>query len=59
VVGHLSERAGGAFGDHRVVCAASETAIRGELPDPSHLHELLARCRSLGLQVISLRRLPS
>jgi hypothetical protein len=58
VAGHLSERASGAFGQHRVVCAGSETAIRGVLADPSHLHELLARCRSLGLQVISLRRLP-
>jgi hypothetical protein len=58
VAGHLSERARGAFGRDWVVCAGSETAIRGVLPDPSHVHELLARCRALGLQVISLRRLP-
>ena len=58
VTGHLSARARGAFGDDRVVCAGSETAIRGVLPDPSHLHEFLARCRSLGLQVISLRQIP-
>jgi hypothetical protein len=58
VAGHLSARARGAFGDDRVVCVGSETAIRGVLPDPSHIHELLARCRSLGLQVISLRQIP-
>jgi hypothetical protein len=58
VAGHLSARARGAFGDDRVVCAGSETAIRGVLPDPSHVHEFLARCRSLGLQVISLRQIP-
>ena len=58
VAGHLSERARGAFGDGRVVWAGSETAIRGVLPDPSHVHELLARCRALGLQVISLRQIP-
>jgi hypothetical protein len=28
------------------------------LPDPSYVYELLARCRSLGLQVVSLRRIP-
>ena len=59
VAGHLSERARGAFGDDRVVCADAETVIRGVLPDPSHVHEFLARCRSLGLQVISLRRDPA
>jgi hypothetical protein len=58
VTGHLSERARSAFGDGRVVWAGSETAIRGVLPDPSHVHELLARCRALGLQVISLRQIP-
>ena len=58
VAGHLSERARGAFGDDRVVCTGSETAIRGVLPDPSHVHEFLARCSSLGLQVISLRQIP-
>ena len=58
VAGHLSARARGAFGADRVVCAGAETVIRGVLPDPSHVHELLARCRSLGLQVISLRQIP-
>ena len=58
MTGHLSERARSAFGDGRVVWAASETSIRGVLPDPSHVHELMARCRALGLQVISLRQIP-
>jgi hypothetical protein len=58
VAGHLSARARSAFGEDRVVCADSETAIRGVLPDPSHLDEFLARCRSLGLHVISLRQIP-
>ncbi|MBL8924937.1 MAG: hypothetical protein JNM77_01680 [Pseudonocardia sp.] len=58
MAGHLSERASGAFGADRVVCAGTETAIRGVLPDPSHVHELLARCSSLGLRVISLRQIP-
>jgi hypothetical protein len=58
VAGHLSERARGAFGDDRVVRVGSETAIRVVLPDPSHVQEFLARCRSLGLQVISLRQIP-
>jgi hypothetical protein len=58
VAGHLSARARSAFGEDRVMCADSETAIRGVLPDPSHLNEFLARCRSLGLHVISLRQIP-
>ena len=58
VAGHLSERARGAFDADRVVCAEAETVIRGVLPDPSHVHEFLARCSSLGLQVISLRQIP-
>jgi hypothetical protein len=58
VAGRLSARAQGAFGDDRVVCAGSETAIRGVLADPSHVHAFLARCRSLGLHVISLRQIP-
>jgi hypothetical protein len=58
VAGHLSERARAAFGHDRVVCASPETAIRGVLRDPSQVSVLLARCRALGLQVISVRRLP-
>ena len=58
MVGHLSELARGAFGDRTVVWAGSETAIRAALPDPSHVHELLARCRALGLHVTSLRQIP-
>jgi len=58
VAGHLSERVRGAFGAGQVVRAGFETAISGVLHDPSHLHELLARCQDMGLQVVSLRRLP-
>jgi len=58
VAGHLSERARGAFGADRVVCAGAETVIWGVLRDPSQVHEFLARCRSLGLQVTSLRQIP-
>jgi hypothetical protein len=58
VAGHVSERVRGAFGAGHVVRAGFETAISGVLPDPAHLHELLARCQGMGLQVVSLRRLP-
>ena len=58
MVGHLSARARAAFGDDQVACTGSETAIRGVLRDPSDVHEFVARCSSLGLQVISLRQIP-
>jgi hypothetical protein len=57
VAGRLSDRARGAFPTMAVDLAPTETVISGEALDESDLHGLLALCRSLGLQVLSFRRL--
>jgi hypothetical protein len=56
VAGRLSERARAAFADMVVDVAPAETVISGEAADEGGLHDLLALCRSLGLQVTSFHR---
>jgi hypothetical protein len=56
VAGRLSDRARAAFADTVVDVAPTESVISGETVDEGALHDLLARCRSLGLQVTSFHQ---
>jgi hypothetical protein len=57
--GRLSERAQNAFlaMDFRPV--PPQTIMFGELKEQSDLCDLLAQCSAMGLEVVSLRRLPA
>ena len=59
VNGRLSERARGAFCALNVRSVPQQTIVFGELTDQSDLADLLALCSAMGLEVVSLRRLPT
>jgi hypothetical protein len=56
--GRLSERARSAFPAMNVTSVPTQTIVSGELAEPSDLRDLLALCSAMGLEVVSLRRLP-
>jgi hypothetical protein len=56
--GRLSERARSAFPAMHVTSVPAQTIVFGELAEPSDLADLLALCSAMGLEVVSLRRLP-
>ena len=58
VNGHLSERARSAFCAMDVATVPAQTIVFGELADQSDLRDLLALCSEMGLEVVSLQRLP-
>jgi hypothetical protein len=58
VNGRLSDRARGAFSAMDVTSVPTQTIVVGELAVPSDLGDLLARCMAMGLEVLSIRRLP-
>ena len=58
VNGRLSERARGAFPAMDVTSVPAQTIMSGELAEPSGLGDLLALCMAMGLEVVSLHRLP-
>lgn len=58
VQGRLSEDVAGEFDELEVAEAAPETVMHGEVVDEAHLHGILARFRSLGLRVVSMREVP-
>jgi hypothetical protein len=57
VKGTLSERARGAFNAMDVLSVPPQTIVFGELADQSDLRNLLALCSTMGLEVVSVRRL--
>jgi hypothetical protein len=57
VKGALSERARGAFSALDVRSVPPQTIVFGELADQSDLRNLLALCSTMGLEVVSVRRL--
>ena len=57
--GRLSERACGAFCAMDVKSVPPQTIVTGELAEQSDLGDFLALCRTMGLEVVSLRRLPA
>ena len=59
VNGRLSERACGAFCGMDVKSVPPQTILFGELAEQSGLCDLLALCSAMGLEVVSLRRLPA
>ena len=59
VNGRLSERARSAFCPMKVTSVPAQSIVYGELDEPSDLGELLALCMAMGLEVLSLRRLPA
>jgi hypothetical protein len=59
VNGRLSERACGAFCALDVKSVPPQTIVFGELAEQSDLGDLLALCSAMGLEVVSLRRLPA
>lgn len=58
VNGRLSERARSAFPAMDVTSIPTQTIVFGELAGPTDLRDLLARCNAMGIEVLSLRRLP-
>jgi hypothetical protein len=58
VNGRLSERARRAFCAMDVTPVPAQTIVFGNLPQVSDLADLLALCRAMGLEVVSVRRLP-
>lgn len=58
VNGTLSERGRGAFHHLGVVTVPPQTIVFGQLDEATELPELLALCSAMGLEVVSLRRLP-
>jgi hypothetical protein len=58
VNGRLSERARTAFSAMDVTLVPAQTVVFGNLPEVTGLADLLALCRAMGLEVVSVRRLP-
>ncbi len=58
VQGRLSPDVKQDFQDFEVTEAPVETVLLGEVVDGAHLHGVLARFESFGLQVVSLRTIP-
>jgi hypothetical protein len=58
VNGALSERARGAFHALDVASVPAQTIVFGELAEVADLGDLMALCSAMGLEVVSLRRLP-
>jgi hypothetical protein len=58
ITGRLSPDIREHFEDFELTEAPIETVMLAEVVDESHLHGVLARLQSLGLQLLSLRSLP-
>jgi hypothetical protein len=58
VNGMLSESARGAFPAMDVTPVPPQTIVFGNLPDVADLADILALCSAMGLEVVSVRRLP-
>lgn len=58
VQGRLSDEVAGEFGELEVTESVPQTVLHGEVVDDAHLHGILARFRSLGLHVLSMREVP-
>jgi hypothetical protein len=58
VQGRLSPDVKQDFQEFEVTEAPVETVLLGEVVDGAHLHGVLARFESFGLQIVSLRAIP-
>jgi hypothetical protein len=59
VDGRLTAHAREAFCDMRMTEHATGATLCGDVVDESHLLGILAQCRTLGLVVVSARRVPA
>ncbi|MCX5087819.1 hypothetical protein OOK36_02690 [Streptomyces sp. NBC_00365] len=58
VDGHMSETLTKAFPEMDHVVMSGQTILFGPVVDEAQLYGLLARCQSLGLHIVEMRRLP-
>ncbi|WP_086727511.1 hypothetical protein [Streptomyces carpinensis] len=58
VDGDMSETLAKAFPELEHVRMSGQTVLFGPVVDEAHLYGLLARCQSLGLRVLEMRRVP-
>ncbi|MEU6218643.1 hypothetical protein ABZ845_14145 [Streptomyces sp. NPDC047022] len=58
VDGQMSRTLTKAFPELESVVVPDQTVLFGRVVDAAHLYGLLARCQSLGLHVVEMRRLP-
>ncbi|MEU0943521.1 hypothetical protein ACFXKY_07435 [Streptomyces canus] len=56
--GHLSDTLAEAFPELEHVVMSGQTVLFGSVVDEAQLFDLLARCQSLGLHVVEMRRMP-
>lgn len=56
--GTLSDRGRGAFHHLGVATVPPQTIVYGEMAECTDLRDVLALCCAMGLEVVSLRRLP-
>jgi hypothetical protein len=57
VRGELSERYAAAFGGMKIEAGSGQTTITGEVVDQAHLHGVLYRINSIGLELQSVQSL--
>ena len=55
--GRLSDAVTDAFEEFTAAVRPSETVMRGDIRDQAELHGVLERIRSLGLELIEVRRI--
>ncbi|MFF4029047.1 hypothetical protein ACFYZ2_04645 [Streptomyces sviceus] len=56
--GHMSDILAAAFPELEHVVMSGQTVLFGSVVDEAQLFGLLARCQSLGLHVVEMRRMP-
>ncbi|MEU9733835.1 hypothetical protein [Streptomyces sp. NPDC048002] len=58
VDGQMSEALVKSFPELNHVVMAGQTILFGSVVDEAHLYGLVARCQSLGLRIVEMRRQP-
>ncbi|WP_328869192.1 hypothetical protein OHT76_03305 [Streptomyces sp. NBC_00287] len=58
VDGQMSETLAKSFPELNHVVMAGQTILFGSVIDEAHLYGLVARCQSLGLRIVEMRRQP-
>lgn len=59
VTGRLSQRARDAFRGMEIHEVSAQTVIAGDIVDETGVHEVLSLIQSLGLEVLSVHRVPT
>jgi len=58
IKGRLSDSITDSFEDFTAAVKPAETVLRGEIRDQAELHGVLEQIRSVGLELIEVKRLP-